>query len=169
MSNCPTEAEVIALRHCYELAASSLDPSTQNAAVLLDAVGTILWATASVNAFPVGVACTEERWLRPAKYLYVEHAERNALYAAARRQLPTLGATMVCPWAPCADCARAIIQSGIRRLVRRENTGNTHERWAEAVAIGDQLLCGAGVQIIDCAVFFGDVPPVRRNGSLLQP
>lgn len=162
----PSAFVLAALRHCYLLASTSLDPSTQNAAVLLDR-DSILWPTASVNGFPAGIATTAARWQRPAKYTYIEHAERNAIYAACRLGLGTAGATLVCPWAPCADCARAMIQTGIIRLVRRENSANTHGRWRESVIAGDELLREAGIEILDCKVFFGDMPPIRRNGALV--
>lgn len=69
------------------------------------------------NEFPRGVKDTEERRERPLKYKYTEHAERNAIYAAARAGEALRDATMYLPYYPCSDCARAIICSGIRELV----------------------------------------------------
>lgn len=54
-----------------------------------------------------------ERWERPQKYQWVEHAERNAIYNAARMGIPLKGCTAYITLAPCADCTRALIQSGI--------------------------------------------------------
>lgn len=54
-----------------------------------------------------------DRWERPQKYKYVEHAERNAVYNAARMGIPLKGCTAYVTLAPCADCTRALIQSGI--------------------------------------------------------
>jgi dCMP deaminase len=53
------------------------------------------------------------RWERPAKYQWVEHAERNAIYNAARMGIPLKGCTAYITLAPCADCTRALIQAGI--------------------------------------------------------
>ena len=54
-----------------------------------------------------------ERWERPGKYDWVEHAERNAIYNAARMGIPLKGCSAFITLAPCAACARALIQSGI--------------------------------------------------------
>lgn len=58
----------------------------------------------------------DEIYRQDVKYLYAEHAERNAVYNAARS---LIGCTMYVMWFPCADCARAIIQSGIKAIVAR--------------------------------------------------
>nr|WP_083794887.1 deaminase [Bradyrhizobium sp. ORS 278] len=55
--------------------------------------------------------------VRPLKNKWTEHAERNAIYKAAARGVSTLGCTIYLSWFPCSDCARAIIQSGIERLI----------------------------------------------------
>lgn len=70
------------------------------------------------NGFPRGVNDDiEERHERPAKYKFAEHAERNAIYNAARHGIKLEGATIYIPWYPCADCARAVVQSGIKTMV----------------------------------------------------
>lgn len=50
------------------------------------------------------------------KYLWFEHAERNAVYNMARIGVPTVGCRMYVDTFPCADCARAVIQAGIIEL-----------------------------------------------------
>lgn len=50
------------------------------------------------------------------KYLWFEHAERNAIYNAVRTGVRLEGTTMYCSSYPCADCSRAIIQAGITKL-----------------------------------------------------
>lgn len=50
------------------------------------------------------------------KYLWFEHAERNAIYNMVRAGVSTLGCRMYVDNFPCSDCARAIIQSGIVQL-----------------------------------------------------
>jgi dCMP deaminase len=60
----------------------------------------------------------EERYYRPEKLFWTEHAERNAVYNAARNGISLDKSTAyVTPLFPCADCARALIQSGIKRIV----------------------------------------------------
>ena len=69
------------------------------------------------NNFPDGVLVTPERLSRPLKYVYTEHAERMAIYKAAAAGIELCGSTMYLSWYPCADCARAIVLSEIKRLV----------------------------------------------------
>jgi dCMP deaminase len=70
------------------------------------------------NGFPRGVDDTKRyRHERPMKYKWTEHAERNAIYNAARIGASLEGCRMYLPWYPCMDCARAIVQSGINELI----------------------------------------------------
>jgi dCMP deaminase len=114
----------------------SKDPSTKCGAVIVGEDNEVL--ATGFNGFPRGVDEVEptvyfddqnhpfvedrligERWERPGKYEWVEHAERNAIYNAARTGVRTAGATMYLNYAVecCSDCTRAIIQAGIRRVV----------------------------------------------------
>jgi dCMP deaminase len=73
------------------------------------------------NGFPRGVNDNiESRHNRPAKYLWTEHAERNAIYNAARFGVPLECCTIYLPWYPCVECARAIIQCGLTAVVAVE-------------------------------------------------
>ena len=92
------------------------------------------------NGFPRGVDDEREcRHERPTKYLFAEHGERNAIYNAARVGIPTQGCTLYVTsnpskFPPCADCARAIIQAGIVRVVQEEldHESEAAKRWAES-------------------------------------
>ena len=143
------------LTQAYELAAEySSDPSTQLAALIVKDGELISWG---VNNFPRGVQETPSRWIRPLKYEFVEHAERNAVYAAARDGVATEGGVMYCPWAACADCARAIIQSGIIEVVTHAfpfsiwKTRDGMKNWNESMKITEQMFIEAGIKfrIID--------------------
>jgi dCMP deaminase len=59
----------------------------------------------------------ETRWERPQKYFYVEHAERNAIYNACRHGTPLENSIAVVTMFPCADCMRALIQSGVKEII----------------------------------------------------
>ena len=73
------------------------------------------------NGFPRGVDDTVEiRHQRPYKYRWTEHAERNAIYNAARAGISTAECVIYLPWYPCMDCARAIVQCGITEVVAVE-------------------------------------------------
>ena len=64
----------------------------------------------------------------------LNHAERDSIYYAANRGVSLKGAIMVCPWAACCDCARAIIGSGISALVyHRQRYLLTDKRWIDSV------------------------------------
>lgn len=72
------------------------------------------------NGLPRGVSDGDEsRFDRNSgeKFFWIEHAERNAIYNAARVGTPLEGCTIHVNRFPCADCSRAIIQSGIRHVV----------------------------------------------------
>lgn len=51
---------------------------------------------------------------------YVLHAEANAITKIARSGNSSAGATMYVTAAPCIECAKLIIQAGIRRVVYSE-------------------------------------------------
>ena len=70
------------------------------------------------NGFPRGIDDdVEARHRAPEKYAWTEHAERNAIYNAARIGVSTAGCTLYATAFPCMDCARAIVQSGIALIV----------------------------------------------------
>ena len=132
---------------------NSQDPSTQNAALLTDENSGII--TMECNNIPLRVDHNEERWERPNKYHYVEHAERNTLYKAARMGMATQDCTMYCPWYACSDCARAIIQCGIKRVIgHKQYFDIMPERWGESCSIGLKMMKEAG---IECVVWSGEV------------
>jgi dCMP deaminase len=152
------------LRLAAEHARSSPDPSTQNGGLLCtDDAKWVKFDTWSVNEFPRGVAYSDERWERPLKYSIIEHAERNAIYAAARHGIRTEGLTLVCVWAACTDCARAIIQAGIKRLVTLAPVQEAHGNWGASIDIAMVMLKEAGVEVV-----YVEGPlnvTLRRNGQ----
>jgi dCMP deaminase len=83
------------------------------------------------NGFVRGVDdYNEMRHKRPEKYRWTEHAERNAIYNAARVGVSLAGTTCYVNWFPCIDCARAIVQAGVIRLVGLK-PDQTDERWGQ--------------------------------------
>jgi dCMP deaminase len=85
-------------------------------------VGTVLAAAdghatiTSCNTFPKGVRDIDERHEGDGRFVWMEHAERNAIFDAAKWGVATQGATLATTFFPCIDCARAIVQSGIAHL-----------------------------------------------------
>jgi len=157
------------LRTTYSLSASSPDPSTQNGAL-------IYWPSSNeivgigVNTFPTGIEVTDERLERPLKYEYIEHAERNAIYMAAYKGVSVLkGSVMVCQWAACSDCARALIQTGITTLVRHKDAlDRSPDRWKETIAIADSMMQEAGVEIVDYDGYL-NASTILHSGELFYP
>lgn len=99
------------------------------------------------NGFPRGISDdVDERHERPAKYKWTEHAERNAIFNAAANGHPTKGCTMYLPWYPCADCARAIIQSGIVSIVCAEPDWLDHI-WAADFKVVQEMLGESSVRV----------------------
>lgn len=68
---------------------------------------------AACNTFPAGVRDLEERHAGDGRFVWMEHAERHAIFEAARRGVATAGAHITTTFFPCVDCARAIVDSGI--------------------------------------------------------
>lgn len=157
------------MRQAYILGrAESGDPSTQNGAILVDPETNQRIADGT-NDFPYYVNYTEKRWERPLKYSYVEHAERNCIYDAAKRGVSTKGKHLYCYWAACADCARAIIQSGIERLiVHRPIMEISHERWKDTIDIAFGMLKEAYVKIDYVDEPINDIE-ILFNGKLWTP
>ena len=105
------------------------------------------------NGFPRGVNDdAAERHERPVKYLWTEHAERNAIYNAARTGIPLVGCSIYLDWYPCARCARAIIQAGIVEVVLDGRGSDEKEvawrgRWSDDIDVAVEMLAEAGVAI----------------------
>lgn len=130
---------------CRHAAERSEDPHTQVGAVLVSVSGKVIYAA---NRLPAGIARHAHRKERPAKAMFLEHAERAAIYKAASCGVPTAGGRLYAPWAACPDCARAIISCGIREVVGLIVLRNaTPERWRSAIWTADQMLTEAGVGI----------------------
>ncbi|MPM20838.1 tRNA-specific adenosine deaminase [bioreactor metagenome] len=70
---------------------------------------------------------------------YVLHAEANAITKVARSNNSSEGATLYVTSSPCIECAKLIIQAGIRRVV-----------YADSYRLSDgiELLMRAGVELI---------------------
>lgn len=127
------------------IASWSKDTRKKVGAVIVNADKRIV--STGYNGQPQGCDDTvSERHERPLKYLYTEHAERNAVYSASMMGASTKGATMYVTMFPCADCARAIIQSGIERIVSPP-ADFAHERWGESWKAATVMLGEAGVRV----------------------
>ncbi len=95
----------------------SKDPSTQVGACIVDDRNKIL--SVGYNGMPHCCSDDEFPWEKAdgldSKYLYVCHAELNAILNCHNGSVS--GATVYSTLFPCNECAKAIIQSGIKRVI----------------------------------------------------
>lgn len=127
----------------------SKDSSTQIGAVIVGEDNEVL--SVGYNSFPRG--CDDnipERQERPEKYYWFEHAERNAIYNAARIGIPLKGSKIyLTSQIPCMDCARAIINTGIKTVYCKDyHTTNNKEKWEEHAKRSRILFEECGVKVI---------------------
>ena len=96
----------------------SKDPNSQVGACIVSQDNKIL--SMGYNGFPIGCSDDEFPWAREGdaldtKYLYVTHSELNAILNYRGGSLE--GAKLYVSLFPCNECAKAIIQSGIRTVI----------------------------------------------------
>jgi dCMP deaminase len=138
------------MKDAYNYASKSKDTSTKIGSVIVKDNIPLMHG---YNGIPRKVRDdVPERNIRPEKYVYFEHAERNAFYNAARKGIATENATMYCIAPPCADCARGIINSGISKLILHKQWNdvgilNFFDRWKESFDHSMIMLNEAGVEV----------------------
>jgi len=96
----------------------SKDPNTQVGACIVDGENRIL--STGYNGFPSGCSDDEFPWEREGgfsetKYPFVVHAELNAILNARGKNLTD--SKIYVALFPCHECAKAIIQSGIKEII----------------------------------------------------
>ena len=122
----------------------SKDPSTQVGAVIVDQEHKVVGI--GYNGLPIGCSDDEFPWDREGgmletKYAFVVHAELNAILNSTR-DLP--GCTLYVSLCPCNECAKAIIQSGIRTIVYEDDKYAA----ADNVIASKKMLNAAGVELV---------------------
>lgn len=138
---------------CEEVREDSHDPDRKVGVVVTDEAGQLLAVGTNAPPSSLGLTAaqsTEAIRTDPAwKYFVLEHAERNAIYAACARGRSLAGATMYGTLFPCADCARAIAAAGIVRLVVLGGAQDPlrDEKWLEHYRYAEQVLALAGVAV----------------------
>ena len=135
----------------FLVASWSKDPSTKTGAVI---VGPEIEIRATGYNGPVrGVDdSVKERLERPTKYDFFEHAERNALFNACLTGISVKGCVMYATHAPCVDCARAIIQSGIKTVVTNKiliDETTPKNTWRDKLCVSQEMFKEAGIEYIE--------------------
>lgn len=137
------------LRMAYKGALESPDPSSQNGALLVrrETNGTTSEVAWGHNHFYPGIEIEVKD--RDVKLKRIEHAERDAIFKAAKIG-STQGLIMVCPWSACWDCARAIIGSDLGGLVvHKERQDLTDPRWRDEVTEALQAIERSGILVYE--------------------
>ena len=122
----------------------SKDPSTQVGAVIVDQEHKVVGI--GYNGLPIGCSDDEFPWDREGgmletKYAFVVHAELNAILNSTR---DLHGCTLYVSLFPCNECAKAIIQSGIRKIVYEDDKYAA----ADNVIASKKMLNAAGVELV---------------------
>ena len=132
---------------CARKGSESPDPRTQVGCILVGPDKSVLCE--ACNTYPIGIKSVEGRTEAPSKYIWIEHAERNAIYLAARHGISTEGCVMFVELPPCVDCARAIIQSGVVEVVINHDRSGEYkgERYSNEHSMALEMLAEAGVAV----------------------
>jgi dCMP deaminase len=122
----------------------SKDPSTQVGACIVDGNNKVV--SIGYNGFPMGCSDDEFPWGREggmleSKYAFVVHAELNAILNSPRS---LAGCTLYVSLFPCNECAKAIIQSGIRKVVYECDKYAKEDN----VIASKKMLRAAGVELV---------------------
>lgn len=119
----------------------SKDPNTQVGACIVNKDNIIV--STGYNGMPKGCSDDEYPWERTGdatKYPFVVHAELNAILNAAGRDVR--GSRIYVSLFPCNECAKAIIQSGIKEILYLS------DKYADSMATlaSKKMLDSAGVK-----------------------
>ncbi len=139
--------DIVFMQQAHNVSERSKDKNTKTGAVIVNNENTEL--SLGYNGFPRGADddTDQRRYERPDKYFWTEHAERNAIYNAARNGIKLKDTKMYCTYFPCSDCSRAIIQAGIKKLYTAKPDFN-HDKWGASWVESVIMLKECGVEII---------------------
>jgi len=133
---------------CARKGSESPDPRTKVGCVIVGTDKSV--RCEACNTYPKGVLGNiQNRSDAPLKYAWIEHAERNAIYWAARHGISTEGCAMFVELTPCVDCARAIIQAGVVEVVINHDRTIEYsgERYSIEHSTALEMLAEAGVAV----------------------
>lgn len=130
-----------------EISSWSKDPNTKVGAVAVGSKGQIL--SQGYNGFPRGIFDGEERLNdRETKYKYVVHAEMNVIYNATYSGVSLDGAKLYVYGLPvCSECAKGIIQVGIKEVYVAQECVDLRPTWFESFQKTLDMFNEAGVKV----------------------
>lgn len=132
---------------CNLLASWSEDQSRKVGAVIVGPANEL--RATGYNGLPRGVnGSVQDRHSRVngEKYYWFEHAERNAIFNAARAGVSIERCRIYSSLFPCADCVRAIIQAGIIELNTFE-IPSSDETYKRSFQVAFEMLMEAKVEV----------------------
>lgn len=135
------------LRLAAEVATWSKDPNTQVGAVVVGSKGQIL--SQGYNGFPRGISDSNKRLTdRDVKLSLIVHAEMNAIFNATYSGVSLDGSTIFIHGLPaCSECAKGIIQVGIKRVVVSKQCIEARPHWNDSWNKSKAMFAEAGVAI----------------------
>ena len=130
----------------YLVAMKSKDEATNIGAVIVGPDNEI--RSTGYNSFPRGMNDNNiERQERPHKYYFFEHAERNAIYNAVRHGTSLKNCILYVQGIPCSDCARGVIQAGIKEVVYHDlwEKRDKADKWKKNAEMSLEMFAECGV------------------------
>jgi len=121
----------------------SKDPSTQVGSI---AVRNRTVIAQGYNGFPRGIDDTTTRLdNRTEKYKFMVHAEMNVIYNAAENGVSLKDSTVYVYGLPvCSECAKGLIQAGIKRIVTPYQT--VPENWQVSTTASQSMFGEVGIR-----------------------
>ena len=127
-----------------EIANWSKDPNCQVGAVLISPDKTKI--SYGFNGFPRKIA-DDLRLTSLSKNSLMVHAELNAILNA---KTDVSGWSLYCTKFPCSDCAKAVIQAGIIRIVHQSDQSTSESKWFQSHATAMALFDEAEIEVVSC-------------------
>ena len=122
----------------------SKDPKRQVGAIIFKDKQNIV--AIGYNGIPALLEDKAGRLEGEARYQWIEHAERNAIYQATKSGTTMVDCSMAVTLFPCIDCVRAILQCGLTHLITTR-PDFSDIRWGEQYRISVEMLEEAGTKI----------------------
>jgi dCMP deaminase len=133
------------MRHVYLVAAKSKDPRSKIGAVLVKD-GIVI--SEGFNGFARGVKDYAERYYdKETKYRFVVHGEANSVFNAVRHGINTTDAVCYTQGIPCCECAKALIQAGVKEVVVHQQWPAMNQKWLESIKTSKIMFRESGVKI----------------------
>ncbi len=125
----------------------SKDPNTKVGCIILTEDFSRILST-GVNGFPRHFNDDlSERWVKPLKLKLICHAESNSVANAARTGTPIDNSVIAVTKFPCSNCAKLLIQAGIKKIYSIEPDYES-ETWGEDAKLSESMFKEVGIDVI---------------------